>query len=132
MTELPRAWVPDAIAFVQERLDGACPVEKKEQPSALQIPVVDDETLRRGKCAFSYLKDIANLAKRLEIAIPVIAHPGGRDAILSDEKEALYASARSHMLCLLHSIGTAYESAVAIYRMRKSIEFVTPPAQQTR
>lgn len=127
VSELPRAWVPDAIKFVQARIDGV-QTSDKPAPAALKIPVVDDKTYQCGKLVFSYLNDIANLAKRLEIAVPVVAHPGCRDALLSDEKEALYSSARSHYLCLCHSIETAYESAVAIYRMKKSIEFVTPPA----
>lgn len=127
ISELPRAWVSDAIKFVQARIDGA-QIADKPAPTSLKLPVVDDETIQRGRCVFSYLNDIANLAKRLEIAVPVVAHPGCRDALLSDEKEALYSSARSHYLCLCHSIETAYESAVAIYRMKKSIKFVTPPA----
>lgn len=120
--ELPLAWIPAAISIAQNCLDGACPAKKKET-SSLELPVVDDKAYQSGKLIFDDLNKIASLAKNLEIAIPIVANPGGRKMILSPEKEALYASAGSHISCLLNSIRAAYASAAAIFRMKNSVDF---------
>lgn len=120
--ELPLAWIPAAIIIAQDCFDGACPAKKKET-SSLEPPVVDDKAYQSGKLIFDDLNRIASLAKNLETAIPIVANPGGRKMILSPEKEALYASASSHMSCLLNSIRAAYASAAAIFRMKNSVDF---------
>lgn len=93
--DLPEEWIPDAIAWVQEKIDRCKENSARALPapelSDLDIPnVVDHVTYEHGKRWFKELAELQRQLGGLKQEISIFARPGIRNACLTPEMQTLY------------------------------------------
>ncbi|MGE9986001.1 Rha family transcriptional regulator [Desulfovibrio sp. SGI.169] len=135
--DLPESWLPDALEWVQAKIDSltpALPSTDKEsltvapaiEPApeqALAAATLDAKTYASGKQFFDDVSKLRRNAEGIREALHIFARPGGRSAILPHEKQMLYDNANEAANVAVTSLNQAIYALRMIYNIRAHVSF---------
>lgn len=138
--DLPEEWLPDALAFVQGKIDQcgkalppSPPTDKESlavaraiEPApeqALAATTLDAKTYACGKQFFDDVNKLRLNAEGIREALHIFARPGGRSAFLPHEKQMLYDNANEAANVAVTSLNQAIYALRMIYNIKAHVSF---------
>ncbi len=133
--DLPESWLPDALAFVQEKIDQCMKGLPPTPPIAELAPAVaptpapaiepapEQALYASGKQFFDDVSKLRRNAEGIREALHIFARPGGRSVILPHEKQMLYDNANEAANVAVTSLNQAIYALRMIYNIRAHVSF---------
>lgn len=127
--DLPESWIPDALAFVQSKIDQCgkalqpAPAIASAPESTLTATTLDAKTYASGKRFFDEVSKLRRDAESLREVLHLFARPGARDAVLPSERQMLYDNANEAANVAVTSLNQTIYALRMIYNIRAHVSF---------
>lgn len=138
--DLPEEWLPDALAFVQGKIDQCgkalppspptdresltvAPAIEPASEQALATTTLDAKTYACGKQFFDDVNKLRLNAEGIREALHIFARPGGRSVFLPHEKQMLYDNANEAANVAVTSLNQAIYALRMIYNIKAHVSF---------
>lgn len=127
--DLPESWIPDALAFVQGKIDQCgkalqpAPAIASAPESTLTATTLEAKTYACGKRFFDEVSKLRRDAENLREVLHLFARPGARDAVLPSEKQMLYDNANEAANVAVTSLNQTIYALRMIYNIRAHVSF---------
>lgn len=127
--DLPESWIPDALAFVQGKIDQCgkalqpAPTIASAPESTLTATTLDAKTYACGKRFFDEVSKLRRDAESLREVLHLFARPGARDAVLPSERQILYDNANEAANVAVTSLNQTIYALRMIYNIRAHVSF---------